>query len=251
MSLVEVRRVGRVALLRLADSKRRNILSTGLCAALSDAVAEANADAEVNAIVITGAGPAFCAGADLDDLSAAAGGDDTAIRAVYRAFLDVADSAVPTIAAVNGPAVGAGMNLALACDLRLASEDASFDTRFLKIGLHPGGGHAWLLERAVGWAEASRLLLFGRTIDADEAWRIGLAQQVVPPAGLVDVAIAFARNADAFPRELLLRTKRSLRHAVGSTHADSVSHETAEQFWSLGQPAFAELVERLKLKIRG
>ena len=249
MSLVQVRQVGRVAVIRLDDAKRRNILSGPLCAALSEAVAAANADAGTHAIVVTGAPPAFCAGADLDDLQAAAEGRTDAVRAVYKAFIDVADSPLPTIAAVNGAAIGAGFNLALACDLRVASDDAVFDTRFLNIGLHPGGGHAWLLHRAVGWAEASRLLLLGRVVRGAEACRIGLVQQLAPASDVLDEAVELARRADVVPRELLLRTKASLRHAARSTHQAAFEHETAEQFWSLGQPAFAELVERLKLKI--
>jgi enoyl-CoA hydratase len=96
--------------------------------------------------------------------------------------MDVAMSPLPTLAAVNGPAVGAGFNLALACDMRIASDTASFDTRFLNLGLHPGGGHAWMLLRAVSWAHASRLLLAGQSVDAHEAYRIGLVEAVFPEA---------------------------------------------------------------------
>lgn len=249
MSLVQVRRDNGVALLTLADPGRRNVLSAALCATLSDAVASANADPSVKAIVVTGAAPAFCAGADLDDLLAASEGRTEAIHAVYKSFTDVANSAVPTIAAVNGAAVGAGMNLALACDVRLASDEASFHTRFMRLGLHPGGGHGWLLERAVGWAEASRLLLFGSIVRAEEALRIGLVQQVVPGGALLEAALSLAHQADETPRELLLRTKASLRLATRSDHAAAMAHETDEQFWSLGEPAFAELIARMRMTI--
>lgn len=245
-----MRREGAAAILTLDDPKRRNILSGELCRALSRAIAEANANAEVKAIVIMGTPPAFCAGADLDDLKAAAAGEADAVRAVYQSFIDVADSPLPTIAAVNGAAIGAGFNLALACDVRLASTDALFDTRFLKIGLHPGGGHGWMLERAVGWAEASRLLLFGTPVGAEEALRIGLAQEVTSPETLLEAALTMAARAATVPRELLARTKASLRHAVTADHAAAFARETGEQMWSLGQPAFGEMVKRLQTSIK-
>lgn len=249
MSLVDSRRVGSTVVLTLDDPKRRNILSPELCRALSKAVAAANADAEAKAIIITGAAPAFCAGADLNDLQAAAGGDTEALHEVYQSFLDVADSPLPTVAAINGAAIGAGMNLALACDIRIASENAFFDTRFLKIGLHPGGGHGWMLLRAVGWAEAARLLLFARSIGADEARQIGLVQQVVPADDLLSAALELTGRADALPRELILETKASLRLAAASDHRTTFAHETERQLHSLNQPPFIELVQRLQTSI--
>ena len=249
MTLVQATRQGATALLKLDDPKRRNILSPALCRALSAAVAEANGDDRVKAIVITGAAPAFCAGADLDDLQAAAGGETDALQAVYQSFMDVANSPLPTIAAVNGAAVGAGMNLALACDLRVASEDALFDTRFLKIGLHPGGGHGWMLLRAVGWAHATRLLLLGQSVRAAEAQAIGLVSRVEPAERLVDAALELANRAESLPRELIVATKASLRIAAQSDHATTYAHETQAQMHSLHQPPFAELVRRLQVSI--
>ena len=250
MTLVQVTRHGTAALIRLDDPKRRNILSPALCRELSAAVANANADLQVKAIVITGAAPAFCAGADLNDLKAAAGGNTEALHAVYQSFTDVANSPLPTIAAVNGAAVGAGMNLALACDMRLASEDASFDTRFLKIGLHPGGGHAWMLLRAVGWAQATRLLLLGRSVRAEDALAIGLVDWVEALERLVEVALEWANCAESLPRELIVATKGSLRLAAASDHATAFAHETEAQKRSLHQPPFAELVRRLQASIK-
>lgn len=249
MTLIQTTRRGATALLRLNDPGRRNILSPALCRELSAAVAAANADDEVKAIVITGAAPAFCAGADLDDLQAAASGQTDALHAVYQSFNDVANSTLPTIAAVNGAAVGAGMNLALACDLRLASEDASFDTRFLKIGLHPGGGHGWMLLRAIGWAQATRLLLLGHAVRAAEALAIGLVQRVEPPERLVDVALDWAGRNEALPRDLILAAKASLRLAAASDHAATFAHEAEAQMHSLHQPPFADLVRRLQVSI--
>lgn len=249
MSLVRMESHGGARLIVLDDPTRRNLLSGELCRQISEAVARANADPAASAIVITGAPPAFCAGAHLDDLEAAAGGETETLHLVYRSFIDVADSALPTIAAVNGIAVGAGMNLALACDIRLAAEDARFDCRFLKIGLHPGGGHGWMLLRAVGWAEAARMLLLDRALNADEARAAGLVQEVVAGGGLLGSALALARRTEALPRDLLIRAKETLRMAAQSDHAAALARETEEQMASLQQPAFKALVARLKGEI--
>lgn len=235
-----------VAILTLDDPARRNILSGPLCRSMIAGVRQAEQDPTVHALIVTGEGKAFCAGADLSDLEAAARGEDAAVQTVYQSFIAVANCTLPTIAAINGAAVGAGMNLALACDMRIASDGALFDTRFLKIGLHPGGGHSWLLLRAVGWTQASRLLLGGRSVRGEEALSIGLVEQLVEPDALMTAALELAAPMVATPRELLLRTKASLRLAARSEHMTTFAHETAEQAWSLGEPAFTELLAKLK-----
>ncbi|MDX3900867.1 MAG: enoyl-CoA hydratase-related protein [Sphingobium sp.] len=249
MSLLLSERRDGVLILTLNDTGRRNILSAELSGMLTEAVLAAGDDLRVKALIVTGAGSAFCAGARLNDLEAAAAGDDSAVQAVYRAFLTVADCPLPTIAAVNGPAVGAGLNLALACDMRVAVPDAPFDTRFLQIGLHPGGGHGWMLLRAVGWAMASRMLLGQQVLRGEAALAARLVEQLCAPEDLLATALAIAAPMAASPRDLLLRTKASLRHAACHDHAAAFAHETAEQAWSLGQPAFRELVEGLRAKI--
>ena len=249
MSLVQVQRQGGVRLLRLDDPERRNILTPAMCEALSTAVRAAEADEEAKALIITGAPPAFCAGANLDDLKAAGEGRTEAVKAVYRSFLDVADCRLPTIAAINGAAVGAGLNLALACDIRLASDQASFDTRFLKIGIHPGGGHSWLLLRAVGWSEACRMLLLGHPVGPREALQAGLVQRVVEADELIEAAIDVASATDALPRELLLATKATLRMAAASDHHAMLEHETRSQLHSLGRAPFQDLIARLEARM--
>ena len=138
---------------------------------------EIEADENVGAIVVTGAPPAFCAGADLGNLGGT--GDGPGFRTIYEGFLRVARSPLPTIAAVNGAAVGAGMNMALGCDLRIAAKRAKFDTRFIQIGLHPGGGHTWMLRRIVGPQVAAAAVLFGEVLDGEAAERVGLAYKCV------------------------------------------------------------------------
>ena len=115
---------------------------------------------------------------------------------------------------MNGPAVGAGFNLALACDVRIAGTSARFDARFLRIGIHPGGGHTWLLDRAVGPQAAAAMNLFGERLDGERAAGIGLAWECVPDADLLDRATELAARAADAPRELAMRVKASLRHAV-------------------------------------
>src|SRR5271166_4009676 len=129
--------IDRVALITVNDPDRRNAVTDEISAGLRAAVQRADADPRVHAVAVTGAGTAFCAGADLGALGNAAEGE---LPRLYDGFLAVADCTLPTVAAVNGPAVGAGLNLALACDVRIAGPKALFEARFQKLGIHPGGG---------------------------------------------------------------------------------------------------------------
>src|SRR6185369_15651977 len=128
------------------------------------------------ALVVTGAAPAFCAGANLGNLGSAEG---PGLRTIYEGFLRIARTPLPTLAAVNGAAVGAGMNMALGCDVRVAARRARFDTRFLQLGIHPGGGHTWMLRRIVGPQAAFAGVVFGEVMDGTEAERIGLVHRCV------------------------------------------------------------------------
>ena len=161
-----------VALITVNDPDRRNAVTAEISAGLRTAVDAAESNTDVHALIVTGAGKAFCAGADLSALGAAT---EDGLRSIYDGFLAVANCALPTIAAVNGAAVGAGLNLALAADVRIAGPAALFDPRFQKLGIHPGGGATWMLQRAVGVQAARASLLFGMRFDAEAAVRYGLA----------------------------------------------------------------------------
>ncbi|HEX6403879.1 MAG TPA: enoyl-CoA hydratase [Pseudonocardiaceae bacterium] len=238
-------REGRVAVLTLSDPGRRNALNLELSGQLAQAIAECDRNESVHAVVITGAPPAFCAGADRGALAAAGqSGSEADLRGIYAGFLAVANAALPTVAAVNGPAVGAGLNLALACDLRLVGPGAVFDARFLQLGIHPGGGMTWLAQRAVGWQTAAALALFGEPLDAAEAVRTGLAHRLIDTDGdprspaaheaVVAAAVDLARHAAAASRELVIATKAALRAtATMPHHADAVTYETAPQLASI------------------
>jgi len=243
MNLLSVERLDGVAVLRLNDPARRNIVSLPLVAEIESAMSDLEAEDAVRAVIVTGAGSVFSAGADFADLDAARRGNSEGLKRIYRGFLRIAECPLPTIAAVNGPAVGAGMNLALACDLRVAAETAVFDTRFLTLGLHPGGGHTWMLNRAVGWQGAVAMLLLGLILNGREAAERGLALSCVPDDQLMPTAIQLASRAASFPIELLRRAKASMRRAIqGNDHADAVRLEYEQQLWALMQPEFRELL---------
>ncbi|MPZ86950.1 MAG: enoyl-CoA hydratase [Nitriliruptorales bacterium] len=169
-----------VRLITLDDPERRNAMGARMGAELEAAVGDLAANRDVRVVVITGAGTAFCAGADLPALFGATGGPLTEtharLQAYYRTFFSVFELPIPTIAAVNGPAVGAGLNLAMACDVRVAGPQASLAPTFTRIGLHPGGGCTWFLVRALGRSRALRTLLLGEVIPAEQAVAWGLAE---------------------------------------------------------------------------
>jgi enoyl-CoA hydratase len=208
------------------------------------------ADGSVGAVVITGAPPAFCAGADLSHLGQASqSSEGGGLRSVYEGFLRVQRSVLPTLAAVNGPAVGAGVNLALACDVRIAARSARFDTRFLQLGLHPGGGHTWMMNRLLGPQGAAATVIFGDVLDGEAAERHGLVWRCVDDDRLVEDALAFAGRAASAPPALARRVKQTLRQIVTVTSPDeAVSVELEAQLWSMRQPDFAERLKARRKK---
>ncbi|MGH3910426.1 MAG: enoyl-CoA hydratase-related protein [Pseudonocardiaceae bacterium] len=258
---VHVEHRGAIAVVTVSDPAHRNALTLDLSDRLAQAVADCDRDESVHAIVITGTPPAFCAGGDLTALAAAGeSGSASDLHRIYEGFLSVAKASLPTIAAVNGPAVGAGLNLALACDLRLVGPGASFDARFLQLGIHPGGGMTWLAQRAVGPQITAAMTLFGEPLDAQEAVRTGLAYRLVDPRrdprpdlgpdgepggdddprsaavheAVVAAAVQLARRAAAAPRNLLIATKAALRATASMpAHTDAVTYETPPQLASL------------------
>jgi enoyl-CoA hydratase len=233
----------RVATVTLNEPERRNAISYDLADKIRETFDALETDERVGAVLVTGAPPAFCAGAVLGNLAKA---DERSLRRVYGAFLKVRDSSLPTVAAVNGPAVGAGLNLALACDLRICGTSALFDARFLDIGLHPGGGVTWMLQRQLGEAAATAMLLFGQCIDGPTAARIGLAWSCVDDGELLATAGQIAARAARPPRDLTREMKRTLRRVERMTsHADVLEVELDRQLWSAAKPWFSERTARL------
>jgi enoyl-CoA hydratase len=236
-----------VGVITLDVPTRRNAFDLAMCNEVSVLLDQLEADPAVGALVITGAGSAFCAGADLSHLGSS---QREGLLAIYEGFLRVARSPLPTIAAVNGPAVGAGMNLALACDVRIAAASARFDTRFLQLGIHPGGGHTWMLQRIAGPQAAAATVLFGEVLSGAEAERAGLAWRCVPDDELLPTCLMLAARAAAAPRELVARTKATLAATASiDEHHEAVERELVDQVWSVTQPAFVERLAALQRKI--
>ncbi|MFI9385258.1 enoyl-CoA hydratase [Kutzneria sp. NPDC052558] len=245
MSQILVERRDRVAVLTVHDPDRRNALNLALAAELAEAVRACEADEQVGAIVVTGTPPAFCAGADLTALGEAR---EKGLRDIYAGFLAVANCSLPTVAAVNGAAVGAGLNLALACDVRLAGERARFDARFLQLGIHPGGGMTWMLQRIVGPQQAAAMTLFSQVYDAKAALAAGLVLDVADD--VVERSVQLASQAAQAPRELVIATKRTMRAtAATSAHVDAVELEIVPQLASMDSPAFTERLTALRRRI--
>ncbi|MCX2931650.1 enoyl-CoA hydratase [Mycobacterium sp. CVI_P3] len=231
----------RVALIAVNDPDRRNAITHTMSAQLEAAVHRAESAPDVHAVVVTGSGRGFCAGADLAALD---GATEESLERLYAGFMAVGRCALPTVAAVNGAAVGAGLNLALAADVRIVGPRAVFDARFQRLGIHPGGGATWMLQRAVGPQVARAALLFGLRLDASEAVRHGLALSLVddPLAGAVDLAAGPAST----PRDVVLATKASMRATAIPGFVDTDHHMAAKdielipQAMSIRSPAFQE-----------
>lgn len=235
-----------VAVVTLADPGRRNALSKRLSDSLAGAVREALADG-ARALVLAAEPPVFCAGGALDDLLR----QEHPLGEAYAGFLAFAEAPVPTIAAVAGPAIGAGVNLPLACDVVIAGESARFDPRFLDVGIHPGGGHQWRLAQRVGPQGAAALVLCGDSLNGTEAARCGLAWRCVPDDEVLAVAMTLARRAAARSPELVRRAKQTLRETTGYADGSATAFavELRAQQWSVDQPYFLETVRALREKI--
>jgi enoyl-CoA hydratase len=234
-----------VAVITINDPERRNALTIDLSQELADKVEEAEQNA--NALIVTGAPPAFCAGADLTQLG---NSKDEGLKKIYKGFLAVADAKIPTIAAVNGAAVGAGLNLALAADVRIAGPKARFDARFLQLGIHPGGGMTWMLQRITNRQTATAITLFGQILDADQAVAHGLAYARAEDP--LAVAKELARVSAEAPAELVRTIKATMRVTdVLDDHAEAVEIELTPQVTSIDTPEFAARLAAMKARISG
>jgi 2-(1,2-epoxy-1,2-dihydrophenyl)acetyl-CoA isomerase len=205
-----------IATLTLNRPERLNALGGTLRQDLFDAVTRAGADPEVRVMVLTGAGKGFCSGGDVKAMGEAKA--DQRERPLIekiapgrdRTLLAMREAPQPIIAAVNGAAAGAGMNLALGCDIRIASTAAKFTQAFVKRGLHPDWGGTYFLPRVVGMAKACEMIFTGEVIDAAEALRLGIVSRVVAPEELLPAAYDIARRIAAGPPVAIRLAKRSL-----------------------------------------
>lgn len=252
MSMINLeQREGGVTLLTLNDPDKRNAMNDQMAAELVDAVRQLGSDPDVRALVVSGEGGSFCAGADLSRLFGDAKNQHIAemranLQRYYQAFLQIRDLPMVTIAAVNGPAIGAGLNLAMVCDLRVAGADAKFGATFSRIGLHPGGGCSYFLVRAMGPSRALRTLLLGETLEAQAAVDAGLADG--PEDDPLATALELAdRVAAVDERGLARHIKKAVRIAVDSDDFEAVlEYESWAQAASADSPQLAEWIARFK-----
>lgn len=238
---------GRVAVITLNRPESRNAIATHEdCATLVELFRRADEDPQVSVAILTGRGSAFCAGGDLKAMKERRGIGRLAtpadtrtnykrgVHSVARALMELE---IATIAAVNGPAIGLGLDLAVLCDLRLIADSAKVASSFVKVGLVPGDGGAWVLQKAIGYARAAEMVLTGDTYTAAQAVELGLFNRSVPAAALMEEAQALAARIAVNPPRTVRMSKRLLREAQHARYADvlelsaayqALSHETAD-----------------------
>lgn len=231
-------RDGTILTITLNQPEKRNPISdNGMIDALIGALDEAERDINVRVIILTGAGSAFSAGGDLKQMK-----DGKGLRAalpaqtrrnyregIQRLPLAFHAMEVPVIAAINGHAIGAGLDLTCMCDIRIAADTAKFAESFVKLGIVPGDGGAWLLPRIIGLSKATELTLTGEMFDADYALEIGLVSRVVPQVDLMDAARSIANKIAANPPHAVRMTKRLLRQGQDTTLSNLLEMSAAMQ----------------------
>lgn len=246
MSLILTEKRGHVAILTLNRPDAMNALGApGDGDQVAEACAAINADRDIRAVVLTGAGRAFSAGGDVKAMKAREGafsGNGVELRDgyrnnIHRVVRSIYGLEVPSIAAVNGPAIGLGCDVACMTDIRIAAEGAKFGVTFLKLGLIPGDGGAWLLPRTIGMSRASELLFTGDVVDAATAEKWGLVSKVVPAESLLDEAVALAERIAQQPPHALRLAKSLLKHGQTTSYdtlmemsaaAQAISHLTED-----------------------
>jgi 2-(1,2-epoxy-1,2-dihydrophenyl)acetyl-CoA isomerase len=209
-----------------------NALDTATKNALRDALREAGADPSVRAVLLAGNGRAFCVGQDLKEHvgNLAAGGGMATVAEHYNPItIAIATMPKPVVAAVNGPAAGAGAGFAFAADYRIVADTASFNTSFVGVALSADSGMSWTLSRLVGYGRAQELLLFPRSVPAAEALALGLAHRVVPAAELAAESLAVARKLAQGPTVAYASVKESLAHGAEHTLPEALAKEAEMQ----------------------
>jgi 2-(1,2-epoxy-1,2-dihydrophenyl)acetyl-CoA isomerase len=229
---IEVTHVGGVVTVTFNRPQARNALDMGMRRELIDALGKLEADATVRVLILTGAGGHFCAGGDMKSLrekTPTAAEHSDRVRVLNRLVRRLIDFPRPTIAMVDGYALGSGCNLALCCDLVVASDRARFGQAFGKVGLVPDGGGSWLLPRTIGMARAKELIFTGRMIDANEAAAMGLVNRVVPHDQLLSATRALADDIVKGPPGAQAMAKQLLHRATASDLDTALENEACAQ----------------------
>lgn len=226
--------------------QRKNAMLPDMWGELTEALLEIDHHSADRVVILTGAGGEFCSGSDIAARRAGAVevmGSQDLMSAVTATVLALHNLSKPTIAAVGGVAAGGGCNLALACDILVASDTARFCEIFVRRGLVVDTGGSWLLPRLVGLAEAKRLVLLGNMIDAEESARIGLVSKVVPAEGLLAEADALARRLIRYDSQTLAANKKLLHDALAMTLDDALEAEACAQLKALENPSTAAALQ--------
>lgn len=254
MSDLQLETFGRVLVARLNRPEKKNAQSEEMLELLANTLRAANDDPDVGCIVLTGAGDAFCSGGDLGRRSAE-GGTPTPLerkqrlqKVSHKVALAVADFEKPLIAAVNGAAVGAGMDMSLMCDIRFAGASARFSEGYIRVGLLPGNGGAYFLPRLVGPARALELLWTGDFVGADEALRIGLVNRVFPDAELLAETLAFAQRLAEGPPLQQRDIKKLMHQAMQSDLRTSLETVSAHMAVIQSTEDYREAIDAFKEK---
>ena len=249
-STLSVQKKTGIATLTLNLPERRNAMTPVMAQEFPRAVAELGADPDLKVVVLTGAGTAFCAGGDLDALYDQTGWPPEQNRIYmgqfYRAFLSIIGLPVPTIAAINGPAIGAGFCLALGCDLRYAAQGAKMGATYINVGLHPGMGAMHLLPYHAGHAVAAELLLTGRLLTAEEAVPLGLINRAVPGDQLMDFAGGVAREIAAKSPSAVRGIKQALQRRMSEGLERALDVEALAQTISFASEEMRSILIKLR-----
>jgi len=250
VSAISLTRHGEVWELRLTAPERRNAIDRDLAARLVDLAGQV-ATSGGRALVVSAEGDTFCSGADVVDLFGEIRPIDQTrqvLQEVYRGFLCLRDLPIPSVAAVQGAAIGAGFNLAMCCDIRILGPQARLSLPFTRIGLHPGGGSTWFLVRALGRERALKVLLEGGEFDAEQAVAQGLASAIAPDPR--EAALAWAQTVADRDPALVAAVRRCVDLAVEGSLAAVTELESWEQARSASSPALARHVERFRNRTR-
>lgn len=239
---------GTIAKIVLNRPEAMNALNGDLVQELTELFDQVSQDETIRAVILTGAGRAFCSGGDVKQMasllgSAVATDIATSIEVFHKLVLKMREMPKPIIAAVNGTAAGAGFNLALACDVRIAAESARFSQAFIRIGLVPDFGGTFFLPRIVGWAKAMELMMTAELIDAEQAKQLGILNLVVKDAELADSAGFFASQAAELPTAVVGRLKRLLDSSYSASLQEQLDLEARLQVESATGTDFAEGVK--------
>lgn len=241
---------GHVALLEI-DRPPNNFVSVELMRDLADALEDVDSDTNLRAVVLTAAGKAFCAGADLASPSGIGGQGMAGINPLYEQAVRLFSAKTPIVAAIQGAAVGAGLGLALVADFRVVAPEARFAANFVKLGFHPGFGITHTLPRVVGIQKAQLMCLTGRRVKGEEALAWGLADQLVPLAELKDAALALANEIAENAPLAVTSTRATLRAGLAQAVRTQTDHELIEQTWLRATADFAEGVKSVNERRTG